>query len=168
MMRNDDDRTVFVNIDKVMPEMAASMETAAPMETTTPREAAAPMETTASMETAAPMETTAPREAAAPIETLTEAELSEEVAAVMAEKEADTCEMQLEELYRKLGKAYYEGGFEDPLPELLPLFDQITTLRNQIKGIEETAAAQPNRCPGCGAELEEDAKFCGNCGYRVG
>lgn len=33
---------------------------------------------------------------------------------------------ELDQAYMKLGKAYYEGGFEEPLPELLPLFDQIT------------------------------------------
>ena len=27
---------------------------------------------------------------------------------------------RLDELYMRLGQAYYEGGFEDPLPELLP------------------------------------------------
>lgn len=36
----------------------------------------------------------------------------------------------LEELYFELGKAYYEGGFEDPLPELIHYFDKITRLRN--------------------------------------
>ena len=35
----------------------------------------------------------------------------------------------LDELYRKLGKAYYEGAFEDPLPQLLPLFDKITKIK---------------------------------------
>ena len=38
-------------------------------------------------------------------------------------------EKKLENLYTKLGKAYYEGRFEDPLPELLPLFDAITELK---------------------------------------
>ena len=40
---------------------------------------------------------------------------------------------RLDELYMRLGQAYYEGGFEDPLPELLPFFDQITRIRNQKK-----------------------------------
>ena len=29
----------------------------------------------------------------------------------------DNLENRLEELYRDLGKAYYEGGFENPLPD---------------------------------------------------
>ena len=32
---------------------------------------------------------------------------------------------ELEQTYMELGKAYYEGRFEDPLPELLPLFDKV-------------------------------------------
>ena len=30
----------------------------------------------------------------------------------------------LKQAYMELGQAYYEGGFEDPLPQLLPLFDK--------------------------------------------
>ena len=33
----------------------------------------------------------------------------------------------LKQAYMELGQAYYEGGFEDPLPQLLPLFDKITS-----------------------------------------
>ena len=40
----------------------------------------------------------------------------------------------LDELYRKLGKAYYEGAFEDPLPQLLPLFDKITKIKGLSAG----------------------------------
>lgn len=69
---------------------------------------------------------------------------------------------ELSEAYRRLGKAYYEGGFEDPLPELLPLFDQITRLK---KAEEEAAALQ--FCPNCGQKVEKNASFCGKCGYRL-
>ena len=69
---------------------------------------------------------------------------------------------QLDELYMRLGQAYYEGGFEDPLPELLPFFDQITRIRNQKQKKPENPG-----CPGCGMPTESDAVFCGNCGYRL-
>ena len=67
---------------------------------------------------------------------------------------------ELERAYLELGKAYYEGGFEDPLPQLLPLFDKITRLRKE----EER---QKGLCPGCGSPVGENALFCGKCGYRL-
>lgn len=69
---------------------------------------------------------------------------------------------KLEQAYLKLGKAYYEGGFEDPLPELLPLFEKITRLK---KAQEEAEAVQ--FCPSCGQKVGKNAVFCGKCGYRL-
>lgn len=68
---------------------------------------------------------------------------------------------ELEQAYLELGKAYYEGGFEDPLPQLLPLFDKITRLKKE-------AEKQKGLCPQCGGPVEEHAVFCGKCGYRLG
>ncbi len=50
----------------------------------------------------------------------------------------------LDQAYTELGKAYYEGGFEDPLPQLLPLFDRITNLKNEL---EKESAQQPAPAP---------------------
>ena len=47
----------------------------------------------------------------------------------------------LEQAYSELGKAYYEGGFEDPLPQLLPLFERITNLKNELENLKAEAAA---------------------------
>ena len=47
----------------------------------------------------------------------------------------------LEQAYSELGKAYYEGGFEDPLPQLLPLFEKITNLKNELENLKAEAAA---------------------------
>ena len=57
----------------------------------------------------------------------------------------------LDELYYKLGKAYYEGAFEDPLPELLPLFDKITELKasGQISDISAAWQACQSYCGSC-------------------
>ena len=72
-------------------------------------------------------------------------------------------EKKLENLYTKLGKAYYEGRFEDPLPELLPLFDAITELKCSQEQTDEKAF-----CPQCGNELKGQAIFCCKCGCRIG
>lgn len=84
---------------------------------------------------------------------------------------------ELNRLYLELGKAYYEGAFEDPLPQLLPLFDEITKI---VKKQEEEQASMKSQfeqmsppqklqryCGGCGAELPDNAKFCGICGTPV-
>lgn len=68
-------------------------------------------------------------------------------------------EKKLETLYMELGKAYYEGRFEDPLPELLPYFDAITKLR--------TPQDDNVFCPNCGSKIKPGATFCGNCGYHL-
>lgn len=77
---------------------------------------------------------------------------------------------RLEQLYKELGKAYYEGAFEDPLPQLLPFFDEITKVRKKQEMEPEDSREQVGyqlNCPNCGALLEEDAVFCGNCGQKV-
>lgn len=65
---------------------------------------------------------------------------------------------ELSQTYLELGKAYYEGGFEDPLPELLTFFDKITQLKRQ---------KAEHFCPRCGEKAAESAVFCRKCGYRL-
>lgn len=76
-------------------------------------------------------------------------------------------ENALKEAYLELGKEYYEGGFEDPLPQLLSLFDKITRLKKKIEEVEDTQT-DTGRCPGCGAVLEPGNIFCGRCGRKIG
>lgn len=66
----------------------------------------------------------------------------------------------LDQAYMELGKAYYEGKFEDPLPQLLPLFDKITRIKNEEGGDYIV-------CPECGKRLSKTAAFCGQCGCRI-
>lgn len=86
---------------------------------------------------------------------------------------------ELDQLFLELGKAYYEGGFEDPLPQLLPLFDRITQLKKPEKAArsggfplelspEKGAPKDLLVCPECGAELPDKARFCGVCGTPAG
>lgn len=65
---------------------------------------------------------------------------------------------ELSQTYMELGKAYYEGGFEDPLPELLDFFDKITRLKRQKK---------ERFCPRCGEKVAESAAFCRKCGHKL-
>lgn len=89
--------------------------------------------------------------------------LTENVGEVSEEIEKD-----LEVLYMKLGKAYYEGGFEDPLPELLPLFDKITRIKTEMEEHrKKVIERKENICLNCGMKLDHDAKFCGHCGHPV-
>lgn len=69
-------------------------------------------------------------------------------------------EQELYQAFMELGKAYYEGRFEEPLPELLPLFDKITKLKSEKK-----ISAQ--YCPNCGKNLNPEALFCTNCGCKL-
>ena len=82
-------------------------------------------------------------------------------------KKREELENALKEAYLELGKEYYEGGFEDPLPQLLSLFDRITRLKRAIEEVEDTQA-DTGICPGCGAVLEPGAVFCGGCGRKIG
>lgn len=76
---------------------------------------------------------------------------------------------EVDHLYRELGKAYYEGGFEDPLPELLPLFDQITSIINKDhKLVVEESEKDGVSCSKCGKSLTSHDKFCDICGTPVG
>ena len=68
-------------------------------------------------------------------------------------------ELKLDELYKELGKAYYEGAFEDPLPQLLPIFDEITStkIENNMKYI----------CPYCHEPITDEMNFCASCGNKL-
>lgn len=82
---------------------------------------------------------------------------------IMEDNKNIDLESKMRQAYEKLGKAYYEGRFEDPLPQLLPLFDQITRLKkdNQEEG------KMGKICSKCGMKMDSDSVFCGSCGCRL-
>lgn len=65
---------------------------------------------------------------------------------------------ELSQTYLELGKAYYEGGFADPLPELIAFFDKITQLKQK---------KTERFCPNCGEKVAESAAFCRKCGHKL-
>ena len=70
----------------------------------------------------------------------------------MEQKPAPQAEEQsryepLERAYMELGKAFYEGRYEEPTPELLPYFDRIPQLIGQTSHevkMEETEVVAPD------------------------
>lgn len=68
---------------------------------------------------------------------------------------------QLDDLYKELGKAYYEGAFEDPLPQLLPIFNEITSLKIEMENNAKHV------CPYCHEPITDDMNFCVSCGNRL-
>lgn len=78
-------------------------------------------------------------------------------------------EEQVRELYTTMGYEVYRAYYENPLPEVAALIDQITQLhqkieecKNQIDTINEVKT-----CPQCGGKVSKEMAFCGNCGFRM-
>lgn len=82
---------------------------------------------------------------------------------VLVNEEKMNTKDMLEQAYMELGKAYYEGAFEDPLPQLLPLFEKINMIKNNMSGKKQTE----NKCPHCGKPIVAGDMFCGNCGEKI-
>ena len=60
-----------------------------------------------------------------------------------------------------VGKAYYEGAFEDPLPQLLPIFDEITSTKKEIENNMKYI------CPYCHEPITDEMNFCASCGNKL-
>lgn len=78
-------------------------------------------------------------------------------------------EKEIEDLFNKLGKKYYEENGKAVAPEYKEIVDQITGLYEKV----DIAKAELQRlkgvtvCESCGAELPEGTKFCPKCGTKV-
>lgn len=77
---------------------------------------------------------------------------------------------QLNEAYRKLGKAEYDASVSgvNNMDEIDDLMDEISELRRAMNDTERTITRGAGvYCPTCGKQLEGDAMFCSACGTRI-
>ena len=78
-------------------------------------------------------------------------------------------EKTINELYFKIGKAYYESHCDGPVePAFEELFGQVESARQRITQTREQIREIKGvrLCPGCGKEIGDDVAFCPNCGHK--
>jgi len=112
---------------------------------------------------------------------LAEPEEEEETMSEMQEKptskrlnEGEDAQQQLEQLYQKLGQAYYESKYALPPPEVVTILDEIKYIKGEHVTIQKTKETNQeiNKeierfCPICALKLEEEARFCDQCGIPL-
>lgn len=78
-------------------------------------------------------------------------------------------EKNINQYYLSLGKLYYDTQKETPTPELSELVSMIQKSFNHIDELKAAIAEieNANKCPNCGAIVEEDMLFCINCGAKL-
>ena len=78
-------------------------------------------------------------------------------------------EKRISRLYFEIGQSYYESHKDDPEAEELERIaaitdtnEKIAVCRNQIKTLKGV-----EKCPNCGADVQNGSQFCNNCGTRM-
>ena len=78
-------------------------------------------------------------------------------------------EKRTSRLYFEIGQSYYERHKDDPEAEELERIaaitdtnEKIAVCRNQIKTLKGV-----EKCPNCGADVQNGSQFCNNCGTRM-
>ena len=78
-------------------------------------------------------------------------------------------ETRISRLYFEIGQSYYERHKDDPEAEELERIaaitdtnEKIAVCRNQIKTLKGV-----EKCPNCGADVQNGSQFCNNCGTRI-
>ncbi|MBR4200253.1 MAG: zinc ribbon domain-containing protein [Oscillospiraceae bacterium] len=79
---------------------------------------------------------------------------------------------QLNDYYRRLGKAEYEAAMNgtSSMEEINMLMQRITDLRQQMYAMEQNAGAQRGgtvTCPTCGKLNSAEDAFCPGCGAQL-
>lgn len=78
-------------------------------------------------------------------------------------------ERGIQELYRRIGEQYCLLHLEDAEETLAALVGQVVQARERIEQYNQQIA-QINgvqKCPGCGAEVPDNALFCNACGTKM-
>ena len=78
-------------------------------------------------------------------------------------------EKRISRLYFEIGQSYYMRHKDDPEAEELERIaaitdtnEKIAVCRNQIKTLKGV-----EKCPNCGADVQNGSQFCNNCGTRM-
>ena len=78
-------------------------------------------------------------------------------------------EKRISRLYFEIGQSYYERHKDDPeaeelerIAEITDTNEKIAVCRNQIKTLKGV-----EKCPNCGADVQNGSQFCNNCGTRM-
>ncbi|MCP1101242.1 putative amidophosphoribosyltransferase [Aequitasia blattaphilus] len=62
--------------------------------------------------------------------------------------------MDVNTLYKELGKAFYQSEKSRSIPDLMPAVNKIAAFNTKF-------------CTSCGEKIDADAKFCMKCGNKV-
>ncbi len=81
-------------------------------------------------------------------------------------------EKEMENNLAGIGALYYQNqqDREDTGDELSRLIESTSQLEIEMKDLEEQIKdmqPRPAVCPDCGSELQENTKFCSNCGRKI-
>lgn len=81
----------------------------------------------------------------------------------------ETEKRSLEDLYKELGRRYFEIAADAPLEALSDTVGRIRAVLDRIGEMEEQQRLLRglNKCPQCGSLAEATAKFCPSCGAKL-
>lgn len=78
-------------------------------------------------------------------------------------------ERKIQEAYRQIGKAYFDAHKDAPAAEMAEFVAQVIEAQEKIVQYNEEICQIKGvtKCPSCGAEIPQDAMFCGTCGTKM-
>ena len=78
-------------------------------------------------------------------------------------------EKRISRLYFEIGQSYYMRHKDDPEAEELERIAEITDTNEKIAVCREQVKTLKGveKCPNCGADVQNGSQFCNNCGTRI-